>query len=499
MANRYSLDLRPRQQLPDAGDYLQQGIGSAIGFKDKQRQEENDIRARGGRPVEGQNPGIMGRLRGIGSTLKRNIFGDQAEATEGAEPTGGDYDTDDSMTRQQGFESPGSLVEPNRPHAPGIYADGRDSYMPGPGAISEDFGGYQPPAEGMSRQSEGTPFNDPTRRLQPTPPFAPTQGATPGPAYTPPAVGGGRIALPASQTGHPSPSIGSSLSPTMSPSTPGRRPQPYQVTGMGGQKYTMDPMYASNVALAGKEDEYGAAERHKQVEQDQQIQALVDAGMDPKVARAKVENNVVRYDETYGEGKRAGAALTYQQRVDLANKAAEKASALQSQRDVAAMQRARLMAAGQQNTAQFHQNELALQRLDIMLRASQAEAAGLAEEARSTEAKEPTGTNAAVQGALPGGAAQIAADRARAGALRTRADSVRKAGVDSVRAGLRGGNPPAPGSVDISSGRPKPTITQEAYDEGLRRGMTDAQIEARYNIPENIRRTVVVKPGGPRP
>lgn len=165
----------------------------------------------------------------------------------------------------------------------------------------------------------------------PMPAPGPMAGATaPGltPSYAPP---------PPAQHGLDAarPSIGAAI-------------QPYEDQDTHGNTWKVDPLYGARVADAGRS-----------IGDQDKIDALVRAGMPAAEAEARVKNNVVRYDETFGEGPRAGrgGGLTFEQRKKLQD------DAIASRNRIAELTRG-----GRQNTEEYRQEMLKLRKHEADLR-----------------------------------------------------------------------------------------------------------------------------------
>jgi hypothetical protein len=363
---RYSLNLRPKydpNEMPWQQS-LNQGIGSAISqYADREarrRAEENATAAEGGTQLPDQpTPGIMDRIRGIGSSISTMIHGQQGP---GVNPAG-------EIT---GAQRDGVVQTPVTPNA----------QMPVVPRVRTE-GGYatpNPPAM-FPRASLGAMT-------------APPNGAT--------------AARPNAQ----------------SPTTIGQAIKPYTYHGEF-HNYSIDPLYGARVQAEAKDM---VSHQHE----EEQIASLVNAGMNPTEARAKVLNNVVRYDEKFGQKSRGGSSLTYQQRLDLLDR-----------NNAVRLQLGRMAAAGRQNTAQYRQALLEQRQLEDQLRADEAEARGYASEAAGVERQIPQGTNRIVAESQPGGTERIAADAQRAAGLRGQARDIRGKNAQRFRTGTTGTAPAA--------------------------------------------------------
>lgn len=380
---RYSLNLRPIYGPEDVPwqQSLGQGISNAIGEyqrkKEIGRQEANQVGAIGGVPVpDAPSPSPMDRLRSIGSTI-------------------GDV--------LHGRFNQGSTV----PNATGSE---RDGLAPG-----------TPPA-----LPAGAPIPTPTGGPLPMSVFdRGAGGALPQPAGRPgvnPALGvspetrAGRMAPPPVMT---SAMPAAPVPPRQPAATIGSAIHPYTYEGITGQKYSVDPLYGARVAAEGKT-------MAKDAEDEQAISALVAAGMDPKLARAKVLTNTVKYDEQYGMRGNA-SRLTFAERAKL-----------QSDNNAVRLQIARMAAAGRQDTAEYRKALLQQRQIEDQLRADEREAAGYASEAAAVERTIPSGTNRIVEQSQPGGAERIEGAAKTAAELRGKARDIRGKNAQRFRTGTGG-------------------------------------------------------------
>lgn len=251
--SRYSLNLRSKygRDEPTAGEGVARGIGTALDevlkYKEAGREERNAMGAAGATPLPTDpSQTPMGRLRGIGSAIG-GLFG-----------RGGDA--------------------PVVPGAPPLQPTGTFAPVQPRGALPQGVGpGIVPPR--LDRSTiEGMAGNAPVQPM--------AAGVTPSAAPMPtPATEQVRAARP---------SISSALESTI---------HPYTYEGVHGAKYEVDPLYGARVKAA-------AGQMQVDAKQDEQIQALVDGGMDPKEARARVLNNVVKYDDVFGQQSRGGGRMT---------------------------------------------------------------------------------------------------------------------------------------------------------------------------------------------
>lgn len=114
---------------------------------------------------------------------------------------------------------------------------------------------------------------------------AATAGRTFDPAPAASAVGANPMATAPVAVASARPSIGRALDASDDTS--------YEYEGVHGDRYRVDPQHESRQKLAVQHSE-----------EQRKIQSLIDAGMPEGEARARVLNNVVRYDETFGQYRR---------------------------------------------------------------------------------------------------------------------------------------------------------------------------------------------------
>jgi hypothetical protein len=447
---RYGINV---QYAPSPWEKVMPAIGSAIDQyqrkQDADRTEENQIAAQGGTPIGAPEPSRLDRVRQF---LRKKVLGGTDPGAPAAPAPVQSGVADTPVTTQvpavQGFTAPGgsSLLggaTPTPPAAPPRRIG--DALVYDPSTVGA------PDPRSSSFFGGGTPATTASPAANP----APVVRSGPGNAPTPPVA----AASPASG------SIGDAL-------------KPYTYTAGSGQKYAIDPMRASNMARAAKrgeaQDEIDIKSADRDKSQRDQIQALVDAGMSPAVARAKVLNNVVKYDETYGQ-QHPGVMtqkdrLLVQDRIDARQKDAQKA----------ALRLEALRQQGRTGTREFQQ-------LSIQLRAQQQDdandrailAADEAEAGRAERAVTTLQTNPVVS-ATPEGQKAITAAQTAAEAART------KAAESRGRVAGKGGRA-APGA--------KPTITQSQYDAArakinpaTKQPYTDAEIEQYYSIHPTVKR-----------
>lgn len=154
--------------------------------------------------------------------------------------------------------------------------------------------------------------------------------------------------------------------PGLTPSYPAERPttqgraarpsigaaiQPYVYEGATGARYSVDPLHGARVAEAGKS-----------LGEDDKIQALIDAGMPAAEARARVLNNVVRYDETFGQQTRGRAGGVSQKDWESRENLRQ-----QHRKEIEAMH-----ASGRMTSTQLQQERLRLQTEELEDRRAQA-------------------------------------------------------------------------------------------------------------------------------
>ncbi len=357
---RYSINPRPiygPEDLPWQATAAR-GIGDFLGgMADRQarkRAEQNAIAAQGGTQLPDEpQPGIMDRIRGIGSAIGSMIHG----TPPGTNPAG-------EITGAQ-----------------------RDGVVP----------------------SQVTP-----NAQMPVLPQARVEGgyATPNPPSLFP-----RASVPAMN--QPAPTAAAPR-PNAQPTTIGAAIKPYTYHGEFGN-YSVDPLYGARVQAEGKDM---VTHQHE----EEQIASLVAAGMDPTRARAKVLNNVVRYDEDFGMPRR-GSSLTYQQRVDLLDR-----------NNRVRLELGHLAAAGRQQTAEYRQKLLEQRELEDRLRADENLARGISSEAAGVERTIPQGVPRIVEESQPGGKERIAGATQRAQELRGQAREIRGKNAQRFQTGTAAGD-----------------------------------------------------------
>lgn len=279
---RFNLNVRPvyDPNEPTFGEQLSRGIQGGLdyyaGRRERARQEGNTVGAAGGvrQPDRGQ-PGIKGRLRGIGSAIGNIIHGSPPEL-------------------------PHPQIGPTGTFAPGTLAPGYGTADPSRYPMDERIPGEEaletmPDADDMV---SGAMLG---RVVRPSPPID-ALPLSARPALNP-ALGGG-----------PSIGVNNGL-PTLLAASPERT---FEYEGEDGSRYRMPQTgeRARTQRMEEQEATLGLKDRYQQKDQEDQIAALVAAGMPPAEARARVLNNVVRYDEEFGQ--RRPATLTYEERSKLA-------------------------------------------------------------------------------------------------------------------------------------------------------------------------------------
>jgi len=407
---RYSLNLRSiyGPDEPTFGESLSGGISSAIGEyqrkKEVERQEGNEIRARGGVPLPTAPAPTPGqRVRGIAGGLNDLLHG-----------------------RRPDF---GNVF--SGPQIDGRQRDG----VPSPAV--------PPPTTGALPYTRGDPYGQ-----EPFDPFYRRNAL----GASPETAAGRMPMLPSPAGAAPAPNVAArGAQPSVaSPSAV----SPYVYEGIRGQRYSVDPLYGARVQAEGKEM---AGRAHE----EEQIRSLVDAGMDPREARARVLNNVVKYDDTFGQQPRTAGGMTFEQRKQL-----------QDERIAASRAIALLTSSGRQNTAEYRQALLRMREIDQQLRAAEMLARGTSSEAGAIERTIPTGTNRIVEESQPGGKERIESAAERAAALRRQAADTRRQGAGRVL--LRGAG--------------RRSITQAQYDQAIAKGADDATIAQSYDIPASVKR-----------
>jgi hypothetical protein len=419
------MNLRSRYgDLPTRGEALQSGISGAINLHEQEleqdRLEANQMGAQGARRLpNAPNPGMMGRIRGIGAAIQRGIYGDDpndpnvatSERRDGVAPIlPGDLGTPRPSTRQPWDE-----------RMP-------DGSIPGLGG----FGGFRMPP-------------------RPTTPQVTLRGQTPEPLPRPTYGEGDLVFPPAGGAPVPDAARGPQAPQTI---TDALAPDTYEYQGRRGARYEVDRHRAGREAygLKGAEStqEHEIDQRFKDAHEQRVYEALAEAKRNPtpdNVAKARVLTNTVRYDEEYGQPRTTG--MTFEQR-----------QLLQSQRDAAAYRRAQLAASGRTNSAEWRAADLEFRRLSLQLQ-------DLDRQINDVQKDIPApGVPSIVAGSQPGG--QAAIDRAR-----QRVDSLnqeRGRVLDRVRGTPTA--PPAPRSNE-RYGPPRPQGTTSG------RGATREQASAR--------------------
>lgn len=458
--SRYSLNLRPIYDPGEADHYqnatraIGAGLNMYVNKLDADRAEQNQIAQMGGTPVASPKVGPMDRLRSIGQAIRKRIGLGNGQAN----PEAADYDNDaqnegdfdmDDMSGRLARANAAVPVQQGASAAPPVQIDAK-------GRVA------------------GTNRFPSVGDLQPTPTFVPPDRQ---PAVNP-ALGVAQQATPGT----------AAPGPTGRPQTIGDAIKPYIYHGRNGQDYSVDPLYQTRLGVAGHEMEADAQERRviateqrKKAEttqsQQEAIQALVDAGMRPGEARARVLTNTVKYDEVYGPQR---GQMTFDER-----------QRLQKQRDDAAYERARLIAAGQQNTAQFRQAELALSNAELALKMADTQAAGQDRAAAAASKDIPANpVDRAIATATPEGAKRVAVAESTAQANRTAAESTRAAGVRAAGAAAAPAQAVAQGATKFN-----PQQTQQRARMLKDRGydiwqIYDLMTEEGYNV---------AKPRTPRP
>lgn len=377
-----------RRPIYDEGEltgpeYISQGIGTAIqGYlqqKEIGRQERNTMAAQGAEalPNDPANSirGRLGRVkRGIGDMLG-TLSGHRRD---GVAPAGG-YPP---VAVPAGVEQ--AAARPTGPFVPSVRG-AMSSVVPGGWDATSRPGVMHP-------STAGAPVAPNAPRATPASPTAPTIGSA----------------------------IGADL---------GDVPKPYELEGATGRRYRVDPMRAERgkLAMAGAaaEQEYGRNRQHQTAEQEDQVSALVAAGMPEAEARARVKTNTVRYDETFGAQSRTRAAMSVDDRLKVEQAITARQVTIQN------------MKAAQAHLTQGQREELRRlqmeQERDLALMRGAETAANQAEGAVTRAATDPTST------ATPEGQKAIEAAKQRAAGMRSRADSARGAVQHPRMGGVTGG------------------------------------------------------------
>lgn len=266
---------------PTVGEGIMRGVQGGLDWyaqrRETARQEGNTIGAAGGEKLpDAPRPSIRDRLRTLIHPSEWGNMGGMGQPP----------------LRPTGTFAPTSY--PGEGHMPGDFAP--ESYpgegqQPGPagvnGGIAAALGSYRG-------------AGDLSRVVQPTPPV----GALPP---TP------RLGIGVPQM-TPAPPVDAPTLATDSPSSPARRERTFEYQGSDGARYRVPQTGERERENQMLEYENRAtyADRLSHQHQAEQISALVAGGMDPAEARARVLNNVVRYDDTFGQ-QRAGS-LTFDER-----------------------------------------------------------------------------------------------------------------------------------------------------------------------------------------
>jgi hypothetical protein len=252
---RYSLALRPKYGADEKtrGEYMEQGIGAAIkgvlDYQEAGRQERNTMGAAGATrlPTDPANtPG--GRWdavkRGVGTLLGRG-----GAAVQPTQPIAG---APSSAMPQSIVPLPPTTVAPPRPRIATSMQEAMSMSQPSP---NQGFDSSHPASFDAAPAMTATPTN--------------------------PAINAPVAAARSGARG-----IAGAL-------------EPYTYEGVHGDRYSVDPAHAERQKIA-------VAEEAKTRTEEDQIASLVAAGMPAAEARARVLNNVVRYDEQFGQRPRTG-------------------------------------------------------------------------------------------------------------------------------------------------------------------------------------------------
>lgn len=421
---RYSLNLRPiyGPNEPTGGELISRGIGGALedymNVQNARRTERNQVGAAGGTilPDDPENS-IGGRFRkikrGIGALLGRNggAPGQAPPPNQGTDigASQGGY-TDYGGFTHQIPRMPNSASDPTyggpmTGQSP--YGD-REAMDENPNMMNRPSAGWD---ERIPANVTGNPM---ARGPSSMPPVNGTQGGQQryvneadqlypkqGPPSGAPAAnqyggagggGGGN-----SRIGQ---AIGGSLGDN----------ETYTYEGSGGMRARMPNVIGQAHMQAD------AKSMLSDIEDEKKIKALVDAGMDPREARARVLNNVVRYDETFGQ-QRGGAngrgGMTQSERLEIQDRMDRRAAASASlQRQLAGIRsgdsRSRMTLT--QQIAEMRQQQQA----DLALLRSDQQEATSADAAANKLQTDP------IAGNTPEGQAAAAAARQRAEAARGR-------------------------------------------------------------------------------
>lgn len=442
---RYAINVN---YAPSPWDRVMPAIGQAIDLytkdQDAQRDEANQIAAQGGVPI-GAGPGPSRGQRtvsALGGFIRRRVLG-----------RGDGSSVVDQIANQP---MPGPQLTPSNVS---------------PVAASVPASPLSPITQPVRPRRIGEAIiTDPSQINQPGP-FGNAAPAAPAPPSATPVVRSGPGYQPSPPPAAASPAAGSI----------GQALQPYTYTSRSGQQYQIDPMRNARLAAASHQMETQADLDAKRAEvtrtQNEQVQALIDAGMSPAVARAKVLNNVVKYDEQFGQ-PRTGT-MTQADRMALQ----DRIDARTRQQQQFALKLEGLRQQGRTGTREFQQLSAQLRAMaqddanDRALLSADEASAGRAEHAVTTLQTNP------VVAATPAGQEAIKSAQATATAATARADSARARIANKPRTAQR-----------ISGG--KATITQQQYDAArkminpaTKQPYTDAEIAQFYNIDASVKRS----------
>lgn len=451
---RYSLNLRDKygRGEPVGGELIQRGIGDALDIwvreDEARRNERNEIARQGGVAV-GTPPTAMDRIRGIGGAIKRNL--------RRTPNFNGDVTQTGALT---GTSNARDGVEPSTPPSvlpPPAFTPSRageritpsfqfgDATMPGmtvnrgiPTQRIEDLRGEVDPADMRRRLDDAIHRNggysddsqDSGHGMQVIPPKAMTSIAT----QPPPAANGAP---------QPSSNIGTALKTV------------YE--GRNGQKYEIDPLRNKRAEIALDDEaarsREGRAQSMKLAEQERQIQAAVAAGMPEPEARARVTNNLMRYDQEFGQ--RSRGTMTQAERLEIENIRTARAKEANDLR----LKIANLSAAGRQNSEEYRQAMLALATADLALKTADARADNFDRTASAAEGTIPTNPIDRRIAVAGGDSTRIAGAESTANANRDSAGRIRREGAATAEsiAGLRTGG----GVRDATAGTARARFTPE--------------------------------------
>lgn len=212
---------------------------------------------------------------------------------------------------------------------------------------------------------------------------------------------------------------------------------PVMLEGRGGSRYSVDPMRNERIKVAGARMEQGVKTEAQRGEQERQIQALVEGGMTPQEARARVLTGTVKYDEEYGPQK--AKPLTYEQRIAIENlKGDKRIEAIRVKGELDRTRSMAVIAARANNPNEVARLRLREQELDVRLNTLLFNI-----DKSGTTEKIPQGVDRTIQESTPEGKAAISGAEQRVGAARTRVAETRERVKDKIVKPSGGSKPKA--------------------------------------------------------